>query len=68
MSNHYGFFYSECNSMFDAKQGTALMSSIYIDNFRLAIALYGVRTLPKHTWINDPNTYIAPNKDDKINE
>ena len=29
------------------------------DNFRKSISLYIGRSLPKHTWMNDPDVYLA---------
>jgi hypothetical protein len=72
---HFLFLCHECNSMFDSRQGCYFMSStsstkaksikglgsyVYEENFRIAMALYCVRTIPKHNWINDPDVYLAP--------
>ena len=32
---------------------------IYNNNIRHCLALYCVRSIPKHTWINSNNVYIA---------
>lgn len=74
MSNHHGFFTSDSNNMFKSLQGAYLTSStssgpfgsskglgtyMYKDNFRSCISLFCVRSIPKHTWINSNNVYIA---------
>jgi len=30
---------------------------------RKSLSLYIIRSLPKHTWINDHDMYLAPNKE-----
>ena len=77
MTQHYGFLAHECNSMFDSRQGVYLLSStsstkeksikglgsyLHLENFRRCMTLYAVRTLPKHSWVNDPNVYIGEPK------
>ena len=75
MSNqHYGFFHSDSNSVFNSIQGVALLSSttshrstrnkglgeyLYSQGIRRAIALFCVRSIPKHNWINSNNVYIG---------
>ena len=70
MSNHYGFFSNDSNDVLHSAQGVYLTSStsptkqlaikgIYIDNFRLAIALFGARSLSKNTWVNNSDRYIG---------
>jgi hypothetical protein len=74
MNNHYGFFNSDSNNISGSVQGAYLVSStssgagtrpkgpglyIHQSNFRIAIALYCVRTIPKHNWINSNNVYIG---------
>ena len=76
MTQHYGFFYSGNNNVFASIQGVALISStsnannrpkghgtyMYDDNIRRAIALFCVRSIPKHSWINSNNVYIGEPK------
>ena len=74
MSNHYGFFSNDSNDVLHSAQGVYLTSStsptkqlalkgighyLYIDNFRLTIALFGARSLSKNTWINNSDRYIG---------
>lgn len=35
---------------------------MYPNNIRHCIALFCVRSLPKHSWVNDPNVYIGEPK------
>jgi hypothetical protein len=76
MSNHYGFFYSDSNSIFVSIQGVSLLPSTYYggdkhhiigrgtymykDNFRRSVSLFGVRTLIKSNWVNSNDVYLAP--------
>jgi hypothetical protein len=64
----------EANDVMHSTQGVSLLSStinhrnnrykglgeyMYKDNIRHGIALCCVRSIPKHTWINSNNVYIA---------
>lgn len=77
MSTHYGFLTSKANDLFNSVQGVVLLSLtsdggkdhltgrgtyMYPNNIRRAIALFCVRSLPKHTWINSNNVYIGEPK------
>ena len=77
MIQHYGFFMCECNDVFHSVQGTSLLSStinhrsnsykglgeyMYPNNIRHCIALYCVRSIPKHSWVNSNNVYIGEPK------
>ena len=75
MSNHYGFFLSEGNEVFHSIRGIALLPNtsyggdkhhikglgtyMYDNNIRQSICLFSVRSLTKHTWINDQDRYIG---------
>lgn len=74
MSTHYGFFSNDSNDVLHSAQGVYLTSStsptkqlalkgighyLYIDNFRLAIALFGARSLSKNTWVNNSDRYLG---------
>jgi hypothetical protein len=75
MNNHpIGFFYCDSNNMFKAKTQTSFLSSSYSSqplsshssgffmskkNIRKSIVLFSVRSLPKHTWINDNNRFLG---------
>jgi hypothetical protein len=72
------FFICHSNDLFQAQQLTILLSGrwnptigdvkIYKepkDSIRRSIALYAVRCLPKHTWINDNNRFIGRESEDE---
>lgn len=77
MTQNYGFFNNACNNVFASIQGVYLISSttpnigtrpkgpgtyMYPNNIRHCIALFCVRSLPKHSWINSNNVYIGEPK------
>ncbi len=49
---------SSCSYKHDGKI-KGLGTYMYKDNFRRCISLFCVRSIPKHTWINSNNVYIA---------
>jgi hypothetical protein len=74
MSYHYGFFSNDSNDVLHSAQGVYMTSStsptkqyatkgighyLYVDNFRLAIALHSTRALVKSTWVNNNDVYIG---------
>ncbi len=70
MSNEHPIAYFLCNNnnMFEAQERTCLLSSSYAysqgkyipkNNIRRSLALFCVRSLPKHSWINDNNRFLG---------
>ena len=75
MSNHYGFFYSDSNSIFVSIQGVSLLPTTYYggdkhhiigrgtymykDNIRRSVSLFAIRSLVKATWMNSNDVYIG---------
>ena len=55
------YLISSTSSCSYKKQGSikGLGTYMYDDNIRRSIALFCVRSIPKHTWVNDPNVYIG---------
>ncbi len=69
MNNHpIAFFFCSNNNIFKAQQETCLLSSQFAGDhgfytpstsIRRSITLFSVRSLPKHTWINDNNRFLG---------
>lgn len=75
MTQHYpyNFFNTASNDVFTSVQQAYLISSttpchdrpkglgiyMYPNNIRHCIALFCVRSIPKHSWINSNNVYIG---------
>jgi hypothetical protein len=67
------YFISDSNNVQQGQQLVYLQSCkcyshsgglyIYENNFRDMVALFNARVLPRHTWINDQDRYLAPDKD-----
>jgi len=64
MSIQIAYLYSNGNNVGEFAQNTSLLSStyasshgisVYVENIRRSIALFNVRSLSKHTWVNDSN-------------
>ena len=54
---------SSCSYKHDGKI-KGLGTYMYKDNIRHCIALYCVRTIPKHSWVNSNNVYMGRESED----
>lgn len=69
------YFLSDSNNVQQGQQLVYLQSckcyshkgGLYVQdcNFRESVGLFNARILPKHTWINDQDRFLKPNKEDK---
>ncbi len=70
MNDRVCYLSANANNMSEASRITCLLSEnslpkyggLYIakNNLRKSVVLFSARSLPKHTWINDPDVYFAP--------
>ncbi len=76
MNDHVCYLSANANNMSEASRITCLLSQnslskyggFYIakNNIRKSVVLFSIRSLPKHTWINDPDTFIVSEKNDLL--
>ena len=69
MNNQIAYLSANANNMSEASRITCLLSEntllkyggFYIakNNLRKSVVLFSARSLPKHTWINEPDTFIG---------